>query len=165
MATDPIRDIWGRIRSLGRKVEEEIYDFSEEDAEREEEPRGRNTLIALINSFFTIWKASSATTTERTLGIAAFASVFWWVIIDRGFGFKRTPMRILATTFAIIWFVPGLISAWWTMIVNMGGRNLRHWRWWPLVGVFSLSGLIGFRGVFSELARKDLRPLPKRKKE
>ncbi len=45
--TDPIRYIWNRIRALGRKVEEEVYDFTEEDAESEREARGRNTLIAL----------------------------------------------------------------------------------------------------------------------
>lgn len=160
--TDAIRDLWNRLRSLGRKVEEEIYDFTEEDAEREEEARGRNTLIALINAFFTMWKASSANATERTLGLLGFLSVFWWVVVDRGFGFKKTPLRILAGTFAIIWFVPGIIAASWTLWVNLGAGNLKRVRVWPLITVFGLSGLIGFRGVFGELARKKLRPLPKR---
>ena len=30
------RDLWSRLRNLGRRVEEEIYDFTEEDAERDE---------------------------------------------------------------------------------------------------------------------------------
>ena len=61
MPTDNrIRDLWSRIRGLGRVVEDELYDFTEEDAEREEEPRGRNTLIALLNGFLTMWKATNA---------------------------------------------------------------------------------------------------------
>ena len=67
------QSLWHRLRSLGRKVEGEIYDFTEEDAESESEVRGRNTLIALINSFFTIWKANEASTAERTLGWPASA--------------------------------------------------------------------------------------------
>ena len=72
-----VRDLWSRLRSLGRKMEEEIYDFTEEDAESEAEARGRNTLIALINSFFTIWKANEATSAERTLGLAGFGGLAW----------------------------------------------------------------------------------------
>ena len=71
---DPVRDLWSRLRSLGRKMEEEIYDFTEEDAESESEVRGRNTLIALINSFFTIWKANEASSAERTLGLAGYVA-------------------------------------------------------------------------------------------
>ena len=41
MPADPIRDFWNRVRGLGRKVEEEIYEFTEE--EEHEEPRGRKT--------------------------------------------------------------------------------------------------------------------------
>lgn len=163
--SNPVQDLWNRLRSLGRKVEEEIYDFTEEDAEREQEARGRNTLIALINAFFTMWKASQANAAERTLGLLGMGSVVWWVIIDRGLGFKRTPMRILAGTFAIVWFVPGIISAVWTMCVNLGTENLRRVRSWPLMGVFAMSGLIGFRAVFGELAHKKLRPLPRRKRD
>ena len=39
-ADNPIRDLWSRIRGLGRVVEDELYDFTEEDVEREDEPRG-----------------------------------------------------------------------------------------------------------------------------
>jgi hypothetical protein len=160
--TDPIRDVWNRVRGIGRRVEEEIYDFTEEDPERDEEPRGRNTLIALINSFFTMWRASQATAAERTLGSLAGASLVWWIVIDRGLGFKRAWVRIPATAFLLIWFVPGFIAGTWTVAANLGVENMRRWRSWPLTLVFSAAGLIAFRAVFSELARREIRPLPDR---
>ena len=164
MPSDPIRDIWNRIRGLGRKVEEELYDFTEEEAEDEEEPRGRNTLIALLNAFLTMWKASTANIAERTLGILGFVGLLWFVVVDRGLGFRRWWLGVPAATFAVIWFVPGVIAAVWTLFANLGAGNLRRWRMWPLLLVFALTGLIGFRGVFSELAHRRLRPLPKRRK-
>ena len=163
-ASDPITGLWNRLRGIGRKVEEELYDFTEEDAEREEEPRGRNTVIALLNAFLTMWKASQANAAERTLGILGFVGLLWFVVVDRGLGFRKWFLGIPAATFAIIWFVPGIIAATWTLTVNLGVENLRRIRTWPLVLVFALTGLIGFRGVFSELARRRLRPLPKSKK-
>ena len=69
VAGNPLRDLWSRIRGLGRVVEDELYDFTEEDAEREDEPRGRNTLVALLNGFLTMWKATNANVAERTLGL------------------------------------------------------------------------------------------------
>lgn len=161
--SDPVRDIWNRLRIWGREVEK-VYDFTEEDAEQGGEARGRNTLIALINAFFTMWKASQASPAERTLGVAGFGSVLWLVIVDRGIGFKKTPLRLLAGTFAVVWFVPGIIAASWTLVGNLGVENMRRVRSWPLVSVFAMTGLIGFRGVFSELARQEMRPLPGRKK-
>src|SRR3972149_4346357 len=110
MPDDPIRDIWNRVRRLGSKVEEELYDFTEEDTEREEEPRGRNTLIALLNAFLTLWKASQANTAERTLGIAGFGGLLWFAIADRGLGWRRWWLGLPAATFAVIWFVPGVIA-------------------------------------------------------
>jgi hypothetical protein len=160
--SDPIRSLWARVRSIGRKVEDEVYDFTEEDAERKTEARGRNTLIALINSFFTIWRANEASVGERTLGVAGFVGLFWLVFVDRGIGFKKTPLRLLAGTFAVIWFIPGLIATTWMLFANLGASNLRRIRSWPLLAVFVMAGLIGFRGLFSELARQDLRPLPER---
>ena len=157
------RDLWSRLRNLGRRVEEEIYDFTEEDAEREEEPRGRNTMIALLNGFFTMWRASQASTAERYLGSLAGISVFWLVVVDRGFGFKRTWARILAATFVVVWFVPGLIAGTWTVVANLGVVNMRRIRSWPLVLTFAASGLIAFRAVFSELARRELRPIRSRR--
>jgi hypothetical protein len=143
-------------------MEEEIYDFTEEDAESEEEPRGRNTLIALLNGFLTMWKASKATPAERTLGVLGFAGLFWFIVVDRGLGYRRWWFGLPAATFAIIWFVPGAIAAGWTMGVNLGWSNLARWRSWPLMFVFGLGGLIAFRGVFSGLARRRLGPLPER---
>ena len=157
------RDLWSRLRVLGRRVEEEIYDFTEEDAQRDEEPRGRNTMIALLNGFLTMWKASQASAAERTLGSLAGLSVFWLVVIDRGFGFKRTWARIPAATFVAIWFVPGLIAGTWTVVANLGVENMRRIRSWGLVLTFAASGLIAFRAVFSELARRELRPIRSRR--
>lgn len=163
MPDDPIRAIWNRVRALGRKVEEEVYDFTEEDAEKEDEPRGRNTLIALLNAFLTMWKASQANIGERTLGVAGFGGLLWLIVGDRGLGIRRSWLRIPAITFAAIWFVPGIIAAGWTLVGNLGAENMKRIRTWPLIGVFALTGLIGFRGVFSELAHRRLRPPPRRR--
>ncbi len=159
MPSDPVRDLWNRVRGLGRKVEEELYDFSEEE-EIEEEPRGRNTLIALLNAFLTLWKASSANVAERSLGLAGFAGLLW-LVVDRGVGVRRPYLRLAAWTFAVIWFVPGLIAAVWTITFNLGLENLRRLRTWPLLLVFAAGGLITFRGVFTDLARRRLHPLPR----
>jgi len=157
---DPVRNIWNRVRGLGRRVEEELYDFSEEE-ELEVEPRGRNTLIALLNAFLTMWKASQANIAERTLGILGFGGLLWLIVGDRGLGARRSPLRLAATTFAVIWFVPGLIAATWTLIVNLGVENLRRIRTWPLLLTFACGGLITFRAVFTDLARRRPRPLPR----
>lgn len=157
-----LRDLWNRVRRLGRKVEEELYDFSEED-EREEEPRGRNTLIALLNAFLTIWKATQANVVERTLGLLGFAGLLWLIVGDRGLGVRRAPLRIAAGTFAALWFIPGLIAAAWTLCVNLGIENLRRLRTWPLLLTFAAGGLIAFRAVFSDLARRRLHPVPPQK--
>ena len=151
MPSDPVRDLWSRLRRLGTKVEEEVYEFTEEE-EHEEEPRGRNTVIALINAFLTLWKASQATVAERTFGILGFAGLLWLIVGDRGLGIRKSPLRIAASTFATLWFVPGIIAAVWMFTVNMGVVNLRRIRTWPLMMVFAMGGLIGFRGVFTDLA-------------
>ncbi len=163
MPSNPIRDLWNRLRALGRKVEEEVYDFTEEDAETDEEPRGRNTLIALINGFLTMWKASQANIAERTLGLLGFGGLLWLIIADRGLGWRKWWIGLPAATFAAVWFVPGIIAGCWTMGANLGWGNFRHWRAWPLVIVFMSAGLISFRGVFSELANKRIRPVRQRK--
>lgn len=148
---DPIRDLWDRVRGLGRKVEEELYDFSEE--EEREEPRGRNTLVAVMNAFLTIWKASQASIGERTLGVAGFSGLIW-LIFDRGVGVRRPYLRLTAWTFAVVWFVPGLIAAFWTAFANLGASNLLRWRTWPLLGAFAAGGLISFRAVFMDVGRR-----------
>jgi len=163
-ADSTIRDLWSRIRGLGRVVEDELYDFTEEDAEREDEPRGRNTLVALLNGFLTMWKATNANVAERTLGLAGFAGLIWFTIFDRGLGWRRWYLGLPAATFATVWFVPGLIASTWTVCVNLGLGNLRRIRTWPLLLVFAMTGLIGFRAVFTDLARRRIRPLPKRER-
>ena len=161
MPSDPIRDVWNRVRGLGRKVEEEIYDFTEE--EEHEEPRGRNTLMVLMNGFFTIWKASQGTIAERTFGMLGFAGLLWLVVGDRGLGVRRSSLRIVAVTFAALWFVPGMIAAAWMVIVNMGVVNLRRIRRWPMMVVFGMGGLISFRAVFADLAAQHPRRIPNRR--
>jgi hypothetical protein len=160
---DPIRDLWNRVRGLGQKVEEELYDFSEEE-ELEEEPRGRNTLIALLNAFLTMWKATHATVVERSFGLLGFAGLLWLIVGDRGMGIRRWPLRIAASTFAVLWFVPGLIAAVWTLAANLGFGNLRRIRTWALLMVFALGGLISFRAVFSDLAAQRPRRVPRRER-
>ena len=152
MADDPGRDLWNRLRGLGRKVEEELYDFSEEE-EREEEPRGRNTMVAILNAFMTLWKTKEASVVERLLGLLGLAGLLWLIVGDRGMGAKKTPVRLAAATFACLWFVPGLIAALWTMVRNLGVENLRHWRAGPLLLTFAAGGLISFRAVFGDLTR------------
>ena len=89
-----------------------------------------------------------------------FAGLLWLVVGDRGLGVRRWPLRIAASTFAVLWFVPGIISAVWTFTVNMGVGNLRRLRTWPLMLVFAMGGLISFRAVFSDLAAQRPRPVP-----
>jgi len=153
-----IRDFWDRLRRLGRKVEEELYDFSEE--EEREEPRGRNTLVALLNTFMTLWKANEANVVERILGLLGAGGLLWIFIGDRGAGVRKAPPRILATTFAAVWFLPGLIAALWTLIGNLGLKNLGNWRIYPLLLVFTAGGLISFRAVFGDLTRTHRYPPP-----
>jgi len=160
---NPLRGLWNRIRGIGRAVEDELYEFTEEDAEREEEPRGRNTLIALLNGWLTIWKATNANVAERTLGILGFVGLLWFVIADRGLGWRRWWLGLPAATFAVLWFVPGLIASAWTVTVNLGIGNMTRWRTWLLALVFAMTGLIGFRGVFTDLARRRIRPLPRKR--
>ena len=162
MPSDPVRDLWNRLRSLGRKVEEEVYDFTEEE-EQEEEPRGRSTLITLINLFLTMWKASQATVAERTFGLLGFGGLLWLIVGDRGLGVRRPPLRIAAFTFAALWFVPGIIAAVWTFTVSLGAVNLRRIRTWPLMLVFAMGGLISFRSVFSDLAAQYPRRIRRRR--
>ena len=142
-------DLWSHLRRLGTKVEDEIFDFTEEDVE--EEVRGRNTLVALLNAFLILWKANTATSVERVLGLGGLVSLLWLVFIDRGVGFKRGPFRLLAITFAALWFIPGLIASLAT-VRNLGFDNLKRPRMWPLMLVFAAGGLISFRAVFGEVA-------------
>ena len=82
LAAAALFELWllGKVNAMGRHpaaTGEPPYDFTEEDAERTTERRGRNTLIALTNSFFTMWRANEASIGERTLGVLGFGSIFW----------------------------------------------------------------------------------------
>ena len=155
--TDPIRHLWDRLHGFGRTVEEELYDFSEAE-EREEEPRGRNTLVALLNMFMTLWKTKEANVVERLLGLLGLGGLIWLITGDRGMGMKKAPVRIVASTFAVLWFLPGLIAAVWTLVRNLGLENVRHWRTLPIVLIFTAGGLISFRAVFGDMTQPDRYP-------
>src|SRR2546422_8626608 len=131
-ADSTIRDLWSRIRGLGRVVEDELYDFTEEDAEREDEPRGRNTLVALLNGFLTMWKATNANVAERTLGLAGFAGLIWFTIFDRGLGWRRWDLGLPPAPFPVVWVVPGIIAPTRALCVNLGARHLPRIRTRPL---------------------------------
>ena len=160
----PYDDVWQRVRRLGRLVEDELYDFTEED--EREEPRGRNTIVALLNTFMTIWKANEANVGERTFGLLGFGGLTWLVLGDRGMDVRRTTPRTIALTFATLWFLPGLFAAAWTVTQNMGWISLRQWRTFPLMLSFGAGGLITFRAVFGDLTRPRrvlINPRPRRK--
>ncbi len=110
-----------------------------------------------------MWKATNANVAERTLGILGFVGLLWFVIADRGLGWRRWWLGLPAATFAVVWFVPGLIASAWTVTVNLGLGNMTRWRTWLLALVFAMTGLIGFRGVFTDLARRRIRPLPRKR--
>src|SRR2546422_11503359 len=134
-----IRDLWSRIRGLGRVVEDELYDFTEEDAEREDEPRGRNTLVALLNGFLTMWKATNANVAERTLGLAGFAGLIWFTIFDRGLGWRRWYLGVPGPTLETVWFVLGLIASAWTRWWDVSVGHVRGIHHWPLLVAFAVT--------------------------
>ena len=92
------------------------------------------------------------------LGMAGFAGLIWFTVFDRGLGWRRWYLGLPAATFATVWFVPGVVASAWTLCVNLGIGNLRRIRTWPLLLVFAMTGLIGFRAVFTDLARRRIRP-------
>ena len=107
-----------------------------------------------------MWKAIQATVAERTHGMLGFGGLLWLIGGDRGLGARRPPLRIAAATFAVLWFVPGIISAVWTFTVSLGAGNLRRLRPWPLMLVFAMGGLISFRAVLADLAAQHPRRVP-----
>ena len=90
-----------------------------------------------------------------------FAGLLWLIVGDRGLGVRRSSLRVVAVTFAALWFVPGMIASSWMVIVNMGVGNLRRIRLWPMMLVFAMGGLISFRAVFADLAAQHPRRIPK----
>ncbi|HXG42953.1 MAG TPA: hypothetical protein VNL95_09565 [Dehalococcoidia bacterium] len=151
-----MRGIWQRLRRLGTRVEDELFELTEEE-ERQEEPPGRNTLVVLLNSFLTLWKANEANVAERVLGLLGLASALWLLVGEAGMGIRRTPLGLASRTFAALWFLPGLAAA-AASLRNIGWESLGRPRLWPLLFIVVCGGLISFRAVFGELARPRLRP-------
>jgi len=141
-----------RLRRIGRKVEEELYDWADEEGEKE--GRTRATLLTSFQGFLTLWKTSEATVYERVLGLAGFAGLAWFLTGDFVFGVKHRLLRLAAGFFAAMWFIPGLIAAVATLLYGLGPENLKHWRTYPIMVAFACGGLIAFRAVFGELAEQ-----------
>jgi len=141
-----------RLRRIGRKVEDELYDWADEEGEKE--GRTRATLLTSFQGFLTLWKTSEATVYERVLGLAGFAGLAWFLTGDFVFGVKHRLLRLAAGFFAALWFIPGLIAAAATLLYGLGPENLKHWRTYPIMVAFACGGLITFRAVFGELAEQ-----------
>ena len=141
-----------RLRRIGRKVEDELYDWADEEGEKE--GRTRATLLTSFQGFLTLWKTSEATVYERVLGLAGFAGLAWFLTGDFVFGVKHRLLRLAAGFFAALWFIPGLIAAAATLLYGLGPENLKHWRTYPIMVAFACGGLIAFRAVFGELAEQ-----------
>ncbi len=146
-----------RLRRIGRKMEDELYDWADE--ENEGEGRTRATLLTGFQGFLTLWKTSEATVYERVLGLAGFAGLAWFFTGDFVFGVKHRLLRLAAGFFAALWFIPGLIAAAATLLHSLGPENLKHWRTYPIMLAFACGGLITFRAVFGELAEQQARAL------
>ena len=150
--TSSSRWLWDNIRRLGRNVEDGLYDFSEKDGEKEDSP-SRNAIVALLNTFMTVWKANQVSAAERIFGLLAFGSVAWLFIGGRGPGALRQALHFVSLTFVAIWFLPGLFAATWTVGRNMGWDRFRNWRTFALMLSFGSGGLITLRVVFGDLIR------------
>jgi hypothetical protein len=142
-----------RLRRIGRKVEDELYDWADEEGE-EEEGATRAAALTSLQGFLTLWKTSEATVYERVLGLAGFAGLAWFLTGDFVFGVKHRLLRLVAGFFAALWFIPGLIAAVATLLYGLGPENLKHWRTYPIMVAFACGGLITFRAVFGELAEQ-----------
>lgn len=148
------KGLWQRLRRLGTRVEDNLFELTEEE-ERQEEPPGRSSLVVLLNAFLSLWKATEANVVERVLGLAGLGSALWLLIGEWGLGVRRTPLALLARTLASVWLVPGFIAS-LAAARNLGWENLRRPRLWPILLIFVLGGLISFRAVFGELTRPRL---------
>jgi len=146
-----------RLRRIGRKVEDELFDWADEEGGREGPTRA--TLLTAFQGFLTLWKTSEATVYERVVGLAGFAGLTWFVAGDLVFGVKHRLLRLVAGFFAALWFVPGLIAAVATVLWGLGPENLKNWRTYPIMLAFTAGGLIAFRAVFGELAEKQAHAL------
>jgi hypothetical protein len=151
------RRLFMRLRRIGRKVEDELYDWADEGNGKEGPTRA--TLLTGFQGFLTLWKASEAGVVERVLGLAGFAGLAWFLTGDLVFGVKHRLLRLAAGFFAALWFVPGLIAAAATLLWGLGPENLKHWRTYPIMVAFASGGLIAFRAVFGELAEHQAQAL------
>jgi hypothetical protein len=138
-----------RLRRVGTKVEDELYEWA--DQEEEEEPV-RGTLFTSLQGLLTLWKASEATVYERVLGLLGFGGLLWLLSGDLIFGIRHRLVRGVAAAFAAVWFIPGLIAAVATLVCSLGLVHARQWRTYPILLTFAAGGLITFRAVFGEVA-------------
>jgi hypothetical protein len=146
-----------RLRRIGRKVEDELFDWADEGNGKEGPTRA--TLLTSFQGFLTLWKTGEAGVVERVLGLAGFAGLAWFLAGDLVFGAKHRLLRLAAGFFAALWFIPGLIAAAAMLLWGLGPENLKHWRTYPILAAFASGGLIAFRAVFGELAEQQARAL------
>jgi hypothetical protein len=141
-----------RLRRMGTKVEDELYEWADQEEEEEEPVRG--TLFTALQGLLTLWKASEATVYERVLGLLGFGGLLWLLTGDLIFGVKNKLARGAAAAFAAVWFIPGLIAAVTTLVYSLGLVHAKNWRTYPIFLAFAAGGLITFRAVFGEAARE-----------
>jgi hypothetical protein len=146
-----------RLRSVGTKVEDELYEWADQEEEEEEPVRG--TLFTSLQGFLTLWKTSEATVYERVLGLLGFGGLLWLIVGDLGLGIRHRLLRGAAAAFAAVWFIPGLIAAVATLVYSLGLVHAKNWRTYPVFLAFAAGGLITFRAVFGEVGREQAKLL------
>jgi hypothetical protein len=146
-----------RLRRVGTKVEDELYEWA--DQEEEEEQPVRGTLFTSLQGLLTLWKASEATVYERVLGLLGFCGLLWLLTGDLIFGIRHKLVRGAALAFAAIWFIPGLVASVTTLVYSLGLVHAKQWRTYPIFLAFAAGGLITFRAVFGEMAKGQAQPL------
>jgi hypothetical protein len=151
------RQAFDRLRRVGTKVEDELYEWADQEDDDEEQVRG--TLFTSLQGFLTLWKATEATVYERVLGLLGFGGLLWLLIGDLGFGIRHRLVRWVAAAFAAVWFIPGLIAAVATLVYSLGLVHAKQWRTYPLLLAFASGGLIAFRAVFGEIGREQAKLL------
>ena len=151
------KQAFDRLRKLGTEVEDELYEWADQEEEEEEPVRG--TLFTSLQGFLTLWKTSEATVYERVLGLLGFGGLLWLLVGDLGFGIRHRLVRGVAAAFAAVWFIPGLIAAVATLVYNLGPVHAKNWRTYPVFLAFAAGGLITFRAVFGEIAEEQAKLL------
>ena len=146
------KQAFDRLRRVGTKVEDELYEWADQEEEEEEPVRG--TLFTSLQGFLTLWKTSEATVFERVLGLLGFAGLLWLLTGELIFGIRNRLARAVAAAFAAVWFIPGLIAAVATFVYSLGLVHAKNWRTYPVFLAFAAGGLITFRAVFGEVGRE-----------